>query len=96
MRLSTRFRYWMIKTLACGDLMVVNLHVSSAGQWASRNTGPSLIWNTVFEGQYDIGVLLAPGLSNPEMRGNAAISRRSEGRETYLFSGVRLGGSHVV
>ncbi len=91
MRLTTKLRYWLLRKLSCGDMVVLNLHISAAGQWSKRNTGPSIVYNLAIEGKNDIGLLMTPrGISKRGIK-STALSLRTEGSEISVVSNSSIG-----
>ena len=44
MDLFDRLRHWLIRRLACGDMVVLNVELAF-GAWRRRNAGPALLAN---------------------------------------------------
>lgn len=43
-----RFRHWLIKKLACGDMILLNFEMAPDRRIRQRNAGPSLISGSEF------------------------------------------------
>lgn len=56
-------RHWLIKKLACGDMIMMNFERRWTGSTVPANLGPALISNVSFEAEspeHEISVALTP------------------------------------
>jgi hypothetical protein len=66
-------RHWLIKKLACGDMIMINFERRWTGSTVPANLGPVLISNVSFEAErpeQEIAVALA----STAMRGGSVLS----------------------
>jgi hypothetical protein len=83
-----KFRHWLIRKLALGDMILLNFEIRSDGKYIQRNLGPALISDAdITDFSADVGIAIGRSV-----RWRAAMSFANLQCATIRNSTFRAGG----